>query len=634
MKKSGFFPMIILVSLVPMAIVLPLAETADAWGLTTHMFIVSEAMDQLTNESWAEVFDYYAPEILQGSTTPDQAWQDWENHLYYPHNGNNTAPQAAQRWFEFSRDNLTSGNWEEAFFAMGVMSHYFADPCIPVHTDAWWPGHVGYESDINSNLAVLELTDGSESIISNVSQLVVDCATYSHQYYDDVYAAYENETSEAIETDSTIRELTEDCLSLAINGCLSLFYTLTTYTDAPTITITYDYVALFDFAHSNDYTDYSGESRLTSINLTLVRNHFEMKQQETAFTPADLADVDLLVITCALDSYTSSELSAITDWASGENKTLILTGRGDFSEYVNPVSPNAILEAVGSHIRVNHDNVYMSGTYQPWYNDLTIIPDPSETVGLTASITTITMYSPLSLYFTDDGPVLPIIYGDPSAYQVENLGPDAEVIYDDTNDGVNGDQIPLMAGEEIGSLRVFVAGTTFFSDFDYGRATLFDNVLLMENILEWASNREAGFVPDVDEIGPRIGNLSQNLIYYTDTTQVDVEFSVIVTDPSGVQSVSLVHPGGIDSMTADGDTYNLTLTDVPDTFEVDIIATDTEGNEAFRGSFDIDIVASTITSPTTSPTTGPPTPADLTLPLIIGGVVVLALVVIVVLKRR
>ena len=52
------------------------ATPVKAWGLATHMFIVSEVMEHISNDSWAEAFDYYSPEVLSGSTTPDQAWQD------------------------------------------------------------------------------------------------------------------------------------------------------------------------------------------------------------------------------------------------------------------------------------------------------------------------------------------------------------------------------------------------------------------------------------------------------------------------------------------------------------------------------------------------------------------------------
>ena len=631
MKKSSVIVAILLVTMAPFAIILPMAAPVKAWGLQTHIFMVSEAMSQITNTSWYEAYEYYAPEVLAGCTTPDQAWQDWDNHLYYPETGEHNAPTAASRWFNFSRDNFTSGNWEAGFFAVGVMTHYFSDPCIPVHTDEYWPGHAGYESDINAHLADLVLDTPQEGIISNVSQLVIDCATYSHQYYDTVYAAYDDEESEALETDAEIKTLTEDCLSLAINGCLSLFYTLSQYCDAPEITITYDYVALFDYAHSNDYIDYSGEDLLTSINMTLARNHFEMKKQVSAFDASALTDVDLLVITCALDAYSTAELSAISDWASAGNKTILLTGRGDFSEYQDTARPNQVLAAIGANIRFNDDNVYMLGTYNPWYNDLTVIPPVNETIDLTLSVTTITMYSPSSLHIMDDGPVLPIIYADTTAYQTDQLAPEPTVIYDDTEDGKNGEQIPLMAVEEIGDLRVIAAGTTFFSDYDYGKSAQFNNILLLENFLDWAAgDRSMRNVPDVDEIGPRIDDVEWDPAVPEPGELVNV--TCTVTDPGGVLNVSLVYNSVSISMTHIGDdVYEAQILDITDgSLDIGVLAYDNDENSAIRESYNVTWVE---LAPTTSTEPTPP-PIDPMLFVIVGVAAIVIVLVVIVLKKR
>ncbi len=598
MRKASIVIVLLLVPFVTTVVVLPMATPVDAWGLVSHIFIDSEAMAHISNQSWAAAFAYYAPEVLGGSTTPDQAWQDWDNHLYYPETGEYNAPGAASNWFDFAKNNFTAAAmeeegetanelWEKGFFAAGVMSHYAADPCIPVHTDDVedavpdlpWPGHAAYESEINAKFDLLTLETPTESIITNVSQLVVDCAVYSHQYFDDIAEAYPSSDSTAL-SNPTIRTITENCLSLAIESVLSLFYTLTLGINAPNVTITYDYVALFDYAHSNDYTD----GGLTSVNQTLIRDHFEMKTQDSAFTASALADVNLLIVTCGFDSYSADELTAITNWAASGNKSILITGRGDFEEAVDSLKGNQILEAVGSHIRINDDNVYMEGTYAPWYNDLMIIPDSSETLGLTELVPSITMYSPSSLYFTDDGPVLPIIYADPAGYQTDQQAPEIEVIWDDTIDGENGDQIPLMAVEEVGTLRILVAGTTFFSDFDYGKVAIFANVQLFENFLDWVVDRETGNVPNIDEVGPRIGDV--------EWTPETATFTATVADPGGVDTVFLhvTNETGtyVYEMTSTGDSYSLNL---PDSYggaaSVAVVATDNVGNTCVRSAFDI-----------------------------------------------
>ncbi len=604
------------------AVVLPTAVTTEAWGLNTHLFIASEAMGAITNQSWYDAFALYAAEVLAGSTTPDQEWQDWDNHLYYPETGEYNAPWAAEHWFNMTRDNFSAGNWEDGFFAVGVMTHYFADPCIPVHTDEYWDGHVGYERDINENLGTLDLEVPTEVLIENVSQFVIDCATYSHQYYDTVRAAYDNNDSRSLD-DPTIKALTEDCLSMAINGCLSLFYTLQQYAEPPDTSLTFQYKALIDYAHSNDYIDYSGESQLTSLELTLEREGFETFRQEQPFSTEALSDIDLLVITCALDAYTQAELTAIADWADSGERSLLVTSRGDFSTYTDIAQVNAILAELGSMMRSNDDNVYMEGTYQPWYNDLTSVPEAEDTLNLTGDVTSLTLFSPTSLYFLNENPVLPLAFADASAYQTDQTGPEPEVLYDIVQDGIYGDQIPLIAAEEIGALRVLLSGTTFFSNFDYGRSS-FDNVQLLKNFLEWAvEDRPLREIEDIDQIGPRISNPE---VSYSSEDEAFL-MRINITDASAIESVIVKFQAaeGTDQFNMTHVEGNLYEAIVPEEATASpylrVIASDAAGNTGTRIFHDIDMTTST-----TTPIIG--LPIELILVAGIAAVVLVAAVVV------
>ncbi|MHA1882751.1 MAG: zinc dependent phospholipase C family protein [Candidatus Thorarchaeota archaeon] len=628
MKRSKLILIMLILPIIPFAITSQVVTPVDAWGLTTHQFIVSTARDAISNSSWLEVFEYYTPELLAGSTTPDQVFQDWPNHLYYPETGEHTAPEAAKRWYDFARINFSCGNWEAGFFATGVMSHYFTDPHIPVHTGSNWPGHSAYETEINANLGGLTLTTPTEDYIANVSQAVIDAATYSHQYYDTVVAAYPNEDSEAFD-DAAIVTLTENCLSLAIDNTLDLFYNLTEGFTPPDVSYTYKYVALFDAAHANDYIDVD---ELQSVEATLGRNHFEMQEQTTAFSAGDLDDVDLLVITCGLTEYSSSELTVISDWADTGNKSILLTSRGDYSTVEDTARPNQVLEAIGSDIRINDDDVHMLGTYATHYNDLYDIPGPTETIGLTMSVSSFTMYSPSSLYFLDEGPVLPIIWGDESTWQRDRESPDIEVIYDNTDDGKNGEQIPLVAVEEIGELRVLVAGTTFFSDFDYGKSAIFSNVILFENFLDWTcGNRSSDNVPDEDEMGPKIGNIEVTPANPEDDVTVTV--TATITDPSGVDIVLLnysTNEGVVQiEMVAAGNVFSVEVPGVVNASrDCWFIANDTEGNIAIRGVYTIAWGEETDTTPTVFV-------IDTVTLIIIGVVAIIAiLAIILILKRK
>jgi hypothetical protein len=535
------------------------------------------------------------------------------------------------------------------------MSHYFSDPCIPVHTDVWWPGHPGYETDINNNLDILTLSTPSEAYVTNVSQLVVDSATFSHQFYDDVYLQYADENDEAIETNATIKELTEDCLNLAIDGLLDLFYNLTDGINAPDVTITYEYKAMLDVGHGNDYAS----GNLDSVNSTLAREGFELILQSTEITTESLGGVDLFIATCASSAYTAAELTALTNWASSGNKAILLTGRGDHgSSSTNTAYADDIMESIGSNIRMNDDNVYMEGTWQLWYNDIYSIPAPADTVNLTAAVDAVSFFSPNSLYFIDEGPVLPIIYADVTAYQTNQEPPAITVIYDDVADSMYGTQIPLAAAEELGSTRLFVTGTTFFSDFDYGDGD-FDNIQMLENFLEWGvGNRSEWNIADIDEVGPRISDISWDPAAPEDGQSVNV--TVVVTDPYGVDSVYLMYHNGTHEvsllMTAKGGgLYSGVISDVTSgSLIIYFEADDTYDNTAIRARFTITWTppaTTTTTEPTTTteeptttteeptttetptPTSQPP-PVDMVLVLGIGGAVVVLLIIVILVKKR
>ncbi|MHA1614431.1 MAG: hypothetical protein ACTSYJ_06260, partial [Candidatus Thorarchaeota archaeon] len=317
-------------------------------------------------------------------------------------------------------------------------------------------------------------------------------------------------------------------------------------------------------------------------------------------------------------------------WFQSGDKALLMTGRGDFDTYSDNLNMDLILIEIGSDIRINDDNVYMEGTYNPWYNDVSTIPAPADTLNLTYDVGSISFFSPNSLYFLDDDPVLPIIYADVTAYQTDQNPPESTVVYDDVMDGTWGTQIPIAAAEEIGTARLFVGGTTFFSDFDHGSAYS-DNIQLLENFLEWATgNRSENTIADVDEIGPRISDIEWDPTSPDDGQVVNV--SVTVTDPGGVSAVNLKYNNGthdvVLSMIADGDDiYFAEILDVSNGSLVIIIeAIDNDANTAVRASYTITWTSLTTTTTTTTTTGGTPAPID---PLILFGAIAGTLVLIV-----
>ena len=163
----------------------------------------------------------------------------------------------------------------------------------------------------------------------------------------------------------------------------------------------------------------------------------------------------------------------------------------------------------------------------------------------------------------------------------------------------------------------------------------------MENLLDWAAgSRSTNNIPDVDEVGPRIGDVEWDPASPEPGELVNV--TCIVTDPGGVLNVSLVYNSVSINMTPIGsDVYEAQIPGITDgSLDFGVLAYDNDENSAIRESFTIvwEDPATTTTStgiPTTNTTTTPPVPID---PMImaIGGVaaVIVILIVVIVIKKR
>ncbi len=72
---------------------------------------------------------------LEGSKAPDTSFRDFKNHVIHVEQQNwGGAPVLASHWYQRAIESIVSRNWNEASYAMGVLSHYFTDPLMPLHT--------------------------------------------------------------------------------------------------------------------------------------------------------------------------------------------------------------------------------------------------------------------------------------------------------------------------------------------------------------------------------------------------------------------------------------------------------------------------------------------------------------------
>lgn len=72
---------------------------------------------------------------LTGAKDPDTRFRDFQNHVIHVDDGYwGGAPRVAHQWYDRMQRYLRTDRWSDAAHAAGVLSHYFTDPVMPLHT--------------------------------------------------------------------------------------------------------------------------------------------------------------------------------------------------------------------------------------------------------------------------------------------------------------------------------------------------------------------------------------------------------------------------------------------------------------------------------------------------------------------
>jgi hypothetical protein len=104
----------------------------------THQRLALDALRHLRlpdAERWSDLFLSHHAAYRAGSVAPDEQFKDFQNHVLHPgDDGWGGAVGAARRWYGQTVDALRRQAWSEAAYAAGVLSHYFSDPFMPLHT--------------------------------------------------------------------------------------------------------------------------------------------------------------------------------------------------------------------------------------------------------------------------------------------------------------------------------------------------------------------------------------------------------------------------------------------------------------------------------------------------------------------
>lgn len=173
----------------------------------THHKIALDALNHLGRgdaEAWRRMVLKHVGKYLQGSKDPDNVFKDFKNHvLHVSDNYWGGAPEKVEEWYGKTVSALRAGQWEEAAYSAGVLSHYYSDPIMPFHTgqtEAENAIHRAAEWSINRSYDALrrqgeERHADVEAPVPEganwLKEYVCDGAEYSHRYYEKLIAHYD-----------------------------------------------------------------------------------------------------------------------------------------------------------------------------------------------------------------------------------------------------------------------------------------------------------------------------------------------------------------------------------------------------------------------------------------------------------
>jgi predicted flap endonuclease-1-like 5' DNA nuclease len=105
---------------------------------STHHKLALDALRHLRISqapAWRRMFLRFHAAYLLGSTAPDDRFKDFKNHVLHVLEDNwGGAAEATRLWYDRTVEALRRHEWLDAVYAAGVVSHYFSDPLMPLHT--------------------------------------------------------------------------------------------------------------------------------------------------------------------------------------------------------------------------------------------------------------------------------------------------------------------------------------------------------------------------------------------------------------------------------------------------------------------------------------------------------------------
>ncbi|MEO1659391.1 MAG: DUF4332 domain-containing protein [Pseudomonadota bacterium] len=208
---------------------------------STHHFIAFDALQILKGDDagdWKNLLLKYHTDLLKGAKAPDAEFKDFKNHVLHVEDGEwGGARDAAMEWYGKAVEALREKKWSKAAYALGVLTHYYADPIQPFHTaqtEEEGAIHRALEWSIaKSRDTIKGLIDlrgypqvqaGTE--VGFVADMVLAGAKYSNPHYQtfiDHYDLHKGVANPPEGLDQTLLDIIADLVAYATSGVAVLF---------------------------------------------------------------------------------------------------------------------------------------------------------------------------------------------------------------------------------------------------------------------------------------------------------------------------------------------------------------------------------------------------------------------------
>ncbi|WP_334146769.1 DUF4332 domain-containing protein [Hyphomicrobium sp.] len=188
-----------------MSLLFRIVYAAHATG--THHKLALDALRHLAcpeYEYWQRLFLKHAERYMEGAKAPDNTFKDFKNHVLHVRDGYwGGALGKAEQWYGMLCAAIVRGDWPEAVWSAGVLSHYVTDPIQPFHTGqsdaensihraAEWSISRSYDSLRAEGLAAhghVTLTTGEGD--AWLRELIISGAEKANAHYETLIAHYD-----------------------------------------------------------------------------------------------------------------------------------------------------------------------------------------------------------------------------------------------------------------------------------------------------------------------------------------------------------------------------------------------------------------------------------------------------------